>query len=163
MSSIIRYNNESTRLTVIETNKREIVELRNGTATFSIGKGRRWPDKAAWLQDMGLNPDLLQIVSGPQLRPEAKFLVEFLHKHGRPVNMMRLKSGAYKYNPKTYLFVRDGDSLVPFYVAADGAMQYKYERGNEFSDFDLESPEFWVMDTGNHIIKYNSEETEETE
>jgi len=159
MSSIIRYTNGSTRLTVIETNKGEIVELRNGTATFSIGKGRRWPNKDAWLQETGLNTDLLQIVSGPKLLADAKFLIEFLHKHGRAVNMLRLKSGAYKYNPKTYLFVRDGDSLVPFFVAADGAMQYKYERGNEFSDFDLVSPEFWVMDTGNHIIKYNLEST----
>jgi hypothetical protein len=157
MSSIIRCNNGSTRLTVIETNKREIVELRNGTATFSIGKGRRWPNKETWLQEMGLSEDLLKIVSGPKLGTDAKFLIEFLHKHGRAVNMLRLKSGGYKYNPTTYLFVRDGDSLVPFFVATDGAMQYKYERGNEFSDFDLVAPEFWVMDTGNHIIKYNLE------
>jgi hypothetical protein len=157
MSSIIRCKNGSTPLTVIETNKGEIVELRNGNATFSIGKGRRGPNKTTWLQEMGLNEDLLKIVSGPKLRTDAKFLIEFLHKHGRAVNMLRLKSGAYKYNPKTYLFVRDGDSLVPFFVAADGAMQYKYERGNEFSDFDLVCPEFWVMDTGNHIVKYDLE------
>jgi len=155
MSSIIRYDTEGKRLTAIIMKNGTVVELRNGANTYTINTGQTWESLVAWLTHYDIEQDRCVSVTKPELTEDSNMLINSIHRKGRCVNMRRKKQGDYAYNLKTYLFVKEGHELIPFYIAADGMMQYKYMKANTFAELDLIAPEFWIMDLGNQIVQCN--------
>jgi len=156
MCSVLRFNGNGKRLTALQLDSGDVIELRNGLSTFNVNTGRKWPSHESWLSHYNLEKDTVIISKKAALGPDAALLIRFMRSKGRGVNMRKCgRSGDYVYNLKTYLYVKEGPQLIPFYIAADGMMQYKHEKAKTFAEFDLAGePEFWIMDLGNHIVQY---------
>ena len=157
MSSLLRYNRDGKRLTALLLESGEVIELRNGLNTFNVNSGTKWSSLETWLSHYNLEKDTVVVSKKAALGPDASLLIRFMRSKGRGVNMRKKKNGNYCYSLKTYLYVKEGPELIPFYIAADGMMQYKHEQAQSFAVFGLVGvPEFWVMDLGNHIVQYES-------
>jgi hypothetical protein len=157
MSVLLRYTADDKRLTALLLDSGEVIELRNGLNTFNVNTGTKWPSYEAWLNHYTLTKAHVAATKKPALGPDASLLIQFMRSKGRGVNMRKLRNGDYVYSLKTYLYVKEGPQLIPFYIAADGMMQYKHEKAKSFGALDLVGvPEFWVMDLGNHIVQYEA-------
>lgn len=157
MSYLIRQGSGAQRTTVLVNKNSQVTELRKGNKTFCSGFGRSWDSIEDWINSEGLDRNSLVYDKRPyELSTDSQKVIDIMAKFMRHPNMSKSKTAmnGYKYKIDSYIYIYEDGRLIPFYIAADGTMLYKYTLGKTFESIELVDPEFWVKDRGNQIVRF---------
>lgn len=159
MSYLIRHGSGDQRTTVLVNKNSNVIELRNGNDTFRSGFGRSWDSFEHWIISEGLDKNsLVYDRRQKELSVDSQKVIDIMAQYLRHPNMSKSTTAinGYKYKLDSYIYVYENGRLIPFYIAADGTMLYKYTLGKTFESIELVDPEFWVKDRGNQIVRFVS-------
>lgn len=159
MSYLIRHGSGAQRTTVLVNKNSQVIELRNGNKTFRSGFGRSWDSIEDWISSEGLDRNsIVYDRRQNELTLDSQKVIDIMAQYLRHPNMYKSKTAinGYKYKLDSYIYVYEDGRLIPFYIAADGTMLYKYTLGKTFESIELVDPEFWVKDRGNQVVRFVS-------
>jgi hypothetical protein len=158
MSFTIRTSKDGNRSTVLVEKDGSVIELRSGNRTFPYGRQgaqRSWDSVDDWISSENLDRGAL-VYSKSLVSSDSQKVIDIMATFLRKPNMYKSADSlnGYKYAVDSCVYVLEHGRLIPFYIASDGTMLYKYTKATSFAELELVDPEFWVKDRGNQIIRF---------
>jgi archaellum component FlaC len=151
MSWIFRFGYEGSRETLLVT-KWHVFQLRKGNKTFSIKNAERWSSFSEWaIENSEKFLDSLPF----ELSKDSRLALSILLKYN---TMTSLDDNTYRKIRNSSLYLKNGSTLTPLYVANDGTMKFRGKLGKTFSDLDVK-PEFWIKLKSGDFVEYYENRT----